>query len=482
MHAWSAAKMRLRRGLALGVVGLGASIAPLDFSVNIVFPAMAQAFGIQPTDIRWVAIGLVLTYGSLMLAFGALGDRIGHLRVFRAGLALAIVAFSVCTWAPDFSVMLAGRVLQGISVALVLSCAPALATRAFPEHSRTFALAAYGSLMAAAGILAPLIGSLSLLTVGWPGVFAVRIPLMALALMASSPRLHLLSMAPVEASPGPGEGSSAHAAREQAVPERIVPTGLPRSHPAWLALGLALLLMVPPLLGELGGAASARVTVGVILCSIGGVWILTRFIRAQRTLSRPFLPGAVATRRAFWRLQAAAVLIQFSSFALPLIAPFALLGALGQGALSSGALMSVWAVGTLAGSALMPRIIRGVGVARATQWSLWLASLGLFMVALWGQLPDLPWAVASLLVQGAALGLFQVGYGDQVIAALPAQARGVAGSLTMVTRTIGLVLGASLWIALLRAGGFMAVYLVAAGVLLVFGSLTRRREHWSITS
>jgi hypothetical protein len=44
-----------------------------------------------------------------------------------------------------------------------------------------------------------------------------------------------------------------------------------------------------------------------------------------------------------------------------------------------------------------------------------------------------------------------VAYTDIVIAALPINARGVAGSLTMVTRTIGLVIGASLWIALLQS-------------------------------
>ena len=206
------------------------------------------------------------------------------------------------------------------------------------------------------------------------------------------------------------------------------------------------------------------------------------FIRDQRKKERPFRPGPVGQRASFWRLQGAAVLVQFSSFALPLIAPFALLGELGHGALASGGLMAVWALGTLMGSAMIPHLIARIGVDRATQASLWLAATGLLMVALWTVLPGLPWVLASLLLQGAALGLFQVAYGDQVIAALPTHARGVAGSLTMVTRTIGLVFGASIWIALLRDGGFATVYAVAAGVLAAFGLLTRRRRDWSIAS
>ena len=93
----------------LAVIGLGASIAPLDFSVNIAFPAITAAFGLETRGIRWVAVSYVLTYGSLMLAFGALGDRIGHLRVFRAGLLLGALAFSLCAIAPSYAWLLSAR-------------------------------------------------------------------------------------------------------------------------------------------------------------------------------------------------------------------------------------------------------------------------------------------------------------------------------------------------------------------------------------
>ena len=49
----------------------------------------------------------------------------------------------------------------------------------------------------------------------------------------------------------------------------------------------------------------------------------------------------------------------------------------------------------------------------------------------------------SLLLQGIGVGLFQVAYTDLVTATLPLEDRGVAGSLTMVTRTIGMVGGAT---------------------------------------
>lgn len=452
----------LRSWAALGVVGLGASIAPLDFAVNIIFPAMAADFGLQPADIRWAAICLVLTYGSLMLAFGALGDRIGHLTVFRAGLALAVVAFSLCTWAPTFGVLLAGRILQGIAVALVLSCAPALATRTRAESQRTVALGAYGSLNAAAGVAAPLIGGLSLLTMGWQGVFAIRIPLMAAALVASFWLAGVLR--PVARSAAQPEPGAARFARI-----------------GWLALGLALTLLAPPLLGELARPQAGWIALAAAASATLGLWVIRAFAKTQQTSGSPYLPTAIARNRSFWSLQGAAVLIQFASFAVPLIAPFALLGELSQSAVASGALMATWALGTLAGSAAAPRLALRWGVARCTQASFGLASLGLVMVALWPQIPGLPWMLTSLVLQGFALGLFQVTYGDQVMASLPLASRGIAGSITMVTRTVGLVFGASLWIALLKHTGFVGVYTVAATVMLVYALLTLRLRHWSMT-
>ena len=79
--------------LAILAVGLGTTIVPLDSSVNIAFPDITRSFGIPLDAIQWVVICYVLTYSSLMLVCGKLGDLFGHRRIFRIGLALSIVAF-----------------------------------------------------------------------------------------------------------------------------------------------------------------------------------------------------------------------------------------------------------------------------------------------------------------------------------------------------------------------------------------------------
>jgi hypothetical protein len=79
-------------------------------------------------------------------------------------------------------------------------------------------------------------------------------------------------------------------------------------------------------------------------------------------------------------------------------------------------------------------------------------------------------------VQGVGLGLFQLAYADVVTAALPLRDRGVAGSLALLTRTLGTVTAASVILMLFEAlqveAGFLAAFqqtfLVAA--LLAFAT------------
>jgi MFS family permease len=72
------------RGWQVFAVGLGTAVVPLDTAVNIGFPAITRAFGLAIGDIQWVVIAYVLTYASLMLAVGRIGDILGHAAIFAS--------------------------------------------------------------------------------------------------------------------------------------------------------------------------------------------------------------------------------------------------------------------------------------------------------------------------------------------------------------------------------------------------------------
>ena len=108
---------------------------PLDSAVNVAFPHITAAFGLDIPQIQWIVISYTLTYASLMLVFGRIGDIFGHRLVFILGGACSAVAFAGCGAAPSYGWLLAARILQGVGAALLLSCGPALITAAAPRAS-----------------------------------------------------------------------------------------------------------------------------------------------------------------------------------------------------------------------------------------------------------------------------------------------------------------------------------------------------------
>ena len=115
------------------IVGLGASLAPLDIAVNVALPAITGHFQLALGDVQWLVICYVLVYGSLMLVCGKLGDLFGHRLIFRIVLVISAIGCAACAAAPDWPLFLWARASQGVGTALALSCTPALATSLFPE-------------------------------------------------------------------------------------------------------------------------------------------------------------------------------------------------------------------------------------------------------------------------------------------------------------------------------------------------------------
>src|ERR1700683_3879857 len=87
-------------GLALGLVVAAQFVLQLDFSiVNIAIPTIKRELHFASADLQWIITGYALTFGSLLLFGGRVGDRFGHRRVLLIGLA----AFGVTSLAAGLS-------------------------------------------------------------------------------------------------------------------------------------------------------------------------------------------------------------------------------------------------------------------------------------------------------------------------------------------------------------------------------------------
>jgi MFS family permease len=396
--------------LRLVLVGLGISVVPLDTSVNIAFPDITGSFGLPIPMIQWVVICYVLTHAGLMLAFGRVGDMWSHGRVFRAGLLWSVVAFLLCAAAPSFGWLLFFRFLQGIGAGLIISCAPALVTGLYPEARRSHALGIFTLMFALGSAVGPLIGGVLVAHWGWPGVFWFRAPIALTALM-------FLRGLPVRHSAGPDRHFD------------IVGAVL-------LAAGLVGLLMAINALSKIGEHGY----LGPLLLP-AAVASLALFVWWEGRAEQPIVRIELFRNPAFALINLGWTVINLVAFSVMLIGPYFLVPKLGL--LTAGLVLASGFIAMAATSPLAGTVVARLGPRGVAPCGALLTGVGLFSVGSWQPDTSTGLMLLSLGLHGIGMGFFQVAYMELVMAASPLAHRGVAGSLSMLTRTVGTVTGAS---------------------------------------
>ncbi len=421
------------------VVALGTLVVPFDSSVNFAFPFITRAFGLPIPAIQWVVIAYTLTYAALMLVFGRVGDMLGYRRIFLAGSLWSAVAFVLCALAPSYGALLAARVLQGVGAALVLSCGPALATSLHPESSRTRVLGTYTMVIGLGGVLGPLIAGLLVPLIDWPAVFWFRAPIALSAFL-------LGWLLPADTRP-------AHR-------ERFDAGG-----------GVLLVLAISAMLLALNQLQYIRERpLGFPAAALACVLATVGFVVQERRTQRPIIDLRFFRDFDFSLLNAGHAVLSLAGFSVLLLVPFYLSRFGNLTAFATGLLLACSPAGTVVAAPLAARLTARVSPRLLALLGAGGMAIGQVLIGTADATPNIPILAAAMVLQGFGVGLFQVAYFDIVTASIPRADRGVAGSLVMMTRTLGTVTGATMLMLLFQtwrdsavAGGAQEVPAFLAG-------------------
>lgn len=165
---------------------LGSSLALLDGTVvNIALPHIGEDLGAGVAGLQWILSGYTLALAALILLGGALGDRWGRRRVFVWGTVWFAVSSLLCGIAPDITLLVIARILQGVGAAMLTPGSLALISASLHEDDRGAAIGLWSGLGGVAGAIGPLLGGWLVQVAGWRSVFLLNLPLAVIVVWAS---------------------------------------------------------------------------------------------------------------------------------------------------------------------------------------------------------------------------------------------------------------------------------------------------------
>ncbi|MCC8927313.1 MULTISPECIES: MFS transporter [Nocardiaceae] len=326
---------------ALVVLLLGMFMALLDTTiVNVALPTIETSLGASEATLSWIISGYALAFGLALIPAGKVGDRIGHKWVFFTGLALFTVASFACGFAQNDLQLVLARIVQGLSGGIFVPAVTAFIQLLFPGPVRGKAFAIMGAVIGVSTALGPIAGGLIIEAFGdengWRGVFWVNLPIGILALVAAA----VLLPNKTEERTGSESGID------------------------WIGLVLIsaglVALLVPLIEGQEQGWplwTYFTLAAGVALVAAFGAWE----VRYSRRGHNPLVPPKLFAHPAFTGGTILA-LVYFASFT-SIFFTLSLLwqSGLGNSALSTGAVMLPFAIGSIIGASQSNRLTQRLG-------------------------------------------------------------------------------------------------------------------------
>ncbi|QXV56912.1 MFS transporter [Amycolatopsis sp. TNS106] len=403
----------------------------LDNSIlNVALPTIGRELSASTTTLQWVTGAYSVVFGGLMLAFGALADRVGRRKIMLTGLVLLGAASLATPLVTAAWQLIAVRALMGVAAAMTTPGSLALAFRLFDEDvlrvRATTLISTVGLIGLAVG---PTAGGLVLTVAPWQALLLVNAPIAALAFLG-------------------------------------IRAGIPADDPAGLhrdpidiagaALGTAtivLALLAPTLFVEAGTASALPWGTAVAALAAG-----TCFVFREKTARHPLLDLkliACPLVSSGLALKAAAGL---ATAGLGYLVTLQLQFGLGWTPTQAALGMLPQVVVLLAGGALIGPLITRVGLTKAAWLSAAAVVCGLAVYTVFGGL-GYAWTAVALALVAAGMRVVGVVAGTNVMRGLPSNRTTIGAALVdtvgEVTTGIGIALSGTI-LALVFPGALTA--------------------------
>jgi EmrB/QacA subfamily drug resistance transporter len=197
----------LRRGPIVAALLIGAFVALLAQTLlNVAMPVMMIDLGISANTIQWLSTGYLLVNGVLIPVSAYLIERFSTRQLFLTAMGLFTAGTIMCAVAPNFEVVLAGRLIQATGAGILMPLMSVIFLTIFPIEERGKAMGMMGLAMIFAPAVGPTLSGWVVEHYDWRVLFYIVLPLSLFALIygifsirnvtnTSSPKLDALGIA-----------------------------------------------------------------------------------------------------------------------------------------------------------------------------------------------------------------------------------------------------------------------------------------------
>lgn len=404
----------LRAWLGLLVILWPVLLVSMDGSILfLAMPRISQALTPTADQGLWILDVYGFAVGSLLIAFGNLGDRYGRLRLLMIGTTVFGAGSAAAAFAPNPELLIAARALMGVAGATLLPSALAVLSELFADpRRRAQAIGIFAAAFAAGFAIGPVAGGMLLERFWWGSVFLINLPVVALFLVFA-PMLF----------------REVRATRAGRVDGLSVATS---------AAGLLLAIY-----GLKHAAAEGLALVPVVL-GIAGLVLLGWFVFRQRRLAHPLIEFSLFRDRVFTVSIVTGLLPLAAWSATAYLAGIYLQSVLALPVLDAALLALPGAAVLTFTCVVTPFAVDRIGKRTALVLCHFSIAGGLLFLLPATVTGGVGWYVASTVVAGAGYGICFSVVADTAVGAVPAERAGAAGAIAETSNEIGNALGIAL--------------------------------------
>ncbi len=395
------------RLVVLFAICCSSAAMPLTFTgPAVAIPAISRTLGGDPVALNWVTNAFMLTFGSTLMAFGALADFFGRKRIYVIGLTAFTVFSAALAFSPNILALDCLRALQGLGAAAAFSAGMASLAQEFEGTAQMRAFSVVGASFGVGLAFGPIASGAMIDALGWPSIFALVVTLAVIALVLGIPFL-----------------------RETRNPDAA---GLDWVGAITFTLALTLFTY-----GVLRGPAIGWGDLTVAAPLVGAAILMIGFYFVERTTKHPMLDLTLFRYPRFVGVQLLAAAPAYAFVVLLVLLPVRFVGIEGMNEIAAGQLMMA-----LSGPLLVLPIAAGI----LTRWfapatvcsgGLLISAAGLFWL---GQTPvgSAPSALTiPLLMIGVGISLPWGLMDGLAVSVVPKERAGMATGIFSTTRVAG---------------------------------------------